>query len=106
MNFNIVVIGSGLASLSFIDSYLEKNSKIDVISPDFSNVKDKNNFKNSHLFEDINLPPQMKNNVAKVRNYFDLNSQKKCNQLKIRNDLFVSPKYTVSYYWGGVYMFI
>ena len=29
VDFNLVVIGSGLSSLSFIDSYLEKNKKID-----------------------------------------------------------------------------
>ena len=36
MNFKLVVIGSGLPSLSFIDAYLEKNTKIDVISPEFN----------------------------------------------------------------------
>ena len=39
MHFNLVVIGSGLSSLSFIDSYLEKNKEIDVISPEFRKLK-------------------------------------------------------------------
>ena len=31
---DILVVGSGLSSLSFINSYLEKNKKIDLISYD------------------------------------------------------------------------
>ena len=34
-DFNVVIIGSGLSSLAFIDAYLEKNKKINVISPEF-----------------------------------------------------------------------
>ncbi len=30
--YDVLVAGTGLSSLSFIDSYLEKNSNIDVIS--------------------------------------------------------------------------
>ena len=30
-NFDIIVVGTGLSSLSFIDSYLEKNNKLIVI---------------------------------------------------------------------------
>ena len=30
--YDILVIGSGLSSLTFIDAYLEKKKKIDVIS--------------------------------------------------------------------------
>ena len=33
---DVVVIGSGLASLNFIEAYLSKKRKIHVISPDFS----------------------------------------------------------------------
>ncbi len=38
----VIVVGSGLSSLTFIDAYLEKNKKIDVIS--FNNKK-KSKFK-------------------------------------------------------------
>ena len=62
MQFDLVVIGSGLSSLSFIDSYLEKNRKVDVISPDFKNSEIKYNSENTHLFSNKNLPPQMKDN--------------------------------------------
>ena len=41
MHINLVVIGSGLSGLSFIDSYLEKNKKIDVISPEFKKFQNK-----------------------------------------------------------------
>ena len=35
--YKTIVVGSGLSSLFFIDSYLEKNNKIDIIS--FDNKK-------------------------------------------------------------------
>ena len=70
MNFNLVVIGSGLSSLSFIDSYLEKNRKIDVISPDFYHQEIEETPKNSHLYNDKNLPPKMRYNLGKIKNYF------------------------------------
>ena len=74
MHFNLVVIGSGLPSLSFIDAYLEKNNKIDVISPEFENVNIKDATVNSHLYSNKNLPPQMKDNKVKIKNYFLFNN--------------------------------
>ena len=39
IRLNIVVIGSGLASLSFIDKYLEKKNRyINLISPNFKKL--------------------------------------------------------------------
>ena len=73
MDFNLVVIGSGLSSLSFIDSYLEKKAKIDVISPDLNKIASKEFIQNSHLYIDKNLPPQMKYNLGKIKNYFFFN---------------------------------
>ena len=70
INFDIVVIGSGLSSLSFIQSYLEKNSKIDVISPEFNKSFDRNNNFHSHIYK--YLPPQMFNKLKNVKNYFFL----------------------------------
>ena len=66
MHFNLAVIGSGLSSLSFIDSYLEKNKEIDVISPEFRKVKNNYKSENSHLYSDKNLPPQMKYNENNI----------------------------------------
>ena len=33
---DVVVVGTGLAGLNFIEKYLEKKNKIDVISPSFT----------------------------------------------------------------------
>ena len=74
MYFNLVVIGSGLSSLSFIDSYLEKNKEIDVISPEFRKVKNNYKSENSHLYNDKNLPPQMKYNENNIKDYFSFNN--------------------------------
>ena len=71
IDFDIVVIGSGLSSLSFIQSYLEKNSKIDVISPEFNKTFEKNNSIHSHIYK--YLPPQMLNKLKNVKNYFFFN---------------------------------
>ena len=69
VDFNLVVIGSGLSSLSFIDSYLEKNKKVDVISPEFKKRDDNYESENSHLYNDKNLPPQMKDSKNNIHNY-------------------------------------
>ena len=42
---DLVVIGSGLSALNFIDTYLDKYKKIHVISP--ANIKEKNILKNT-----------------------------------------------------------
>ena len=54
--FKIIVVGSGLSSLNFIDSYLNKNKKIDVISPDFEQELNKSNNFNNHLFKIFPTP--------------------------------------------------
>ncbi len=66
--FDIIVVGTGLSSLSFIDSYLEKNNKINVISPNFNNNSFENKYLNSHI--DKYLPPQMAKKIKEVKNYF------------------------------------
>ena len=70
-NFDIIVVGTGLSSLSFIDTYLEKNNKINVISPDFNNNFFKDKYLNSHI--DKFLPPQMNTKLKKIKNYFFYN---------------------------------
>lgn len=67
-NFDIIVVGTGLSSLSFIDSYLEKKNKINVISPDFNSHSLKNKYLNSHI--DKYLPPQMNKELKGVKKYF------------------------------------
>ena len=62
--YNILVVGSGLSSLSFIDTYLKRKKKIDIIS--YENKKiDTSGSKNSHIFKI--LPPQMLGKKKKVK---------------------------------------
>ncbi len=90
--YEILVIGSGLSALTFVDGYLEKNKKIDIISPDFNyRKKDKIN----HLKK--LLPPQMMGSFNQVNNYFHYNNiivNKNCN-------FFGSLEFGgLSNYWG------
>ena len=92
--YKILVVGSGLSSLSFIDSYLKKNNKVDVIS--FENKKiDTSSVENRHIFKI--LPPQMIGQNKKVNDYFFFNKirvKKGCN-------FFGSLEFGgLSNYWG------
>jgi len=93
----LVVIGSGLSGLSFIDSYLEKNKKIDVISPEFNKFKHENKSENSHLYNDKNLPPQMQNNKNNIINYFSMNNFSVSKNSNITGSLEFGG---LSNYWG------
>ena len=73
-DFNIVVIGSGLSSLAFIDAYLEKNKKINVISPEFKTSENNYELENAHLYNDKNIPPQMNERQNKIKDYFTYNN--------------------------------
>ena len=97
MHFNLVVIGSGLSGLSFIDSYLEKNKKIDVISPEFKKFQDKSKSENSHLYNNKNLPPQMKNSESNIRDYFLMNNFSVSKNSNIMGTLEFGG---LSNYWG------
>lgn len=92
--FNILVVGSGLSSLTFIDSYLEKNKKIDVIS--FN--KSKKNFSqinNNHILKI--LPPQMIGEEKQVNDYFSLNKI----SIDSKTNFFGSMEFGgLSNYWG------
>ncbi len=97
MHFNLVVIGSGLSGLSFIDSYLEKNKKINVISPEFKKFQNKSKSENSHLYNDKNLPPQMKNSENNIRDYFLMNNFSVSKNSNIMGTLEFGG---LSNYWG------
>tara|TARA_Y100000766_G_scaffold177969_1_gene152775 strand:+ start:219 stop:881 length:663 start_codon:yes stop_codon:yes gene_type:complete len=71
MELQTVIIGTGLSSLSFIDKYLEKNKKIDIISPDKDFLYDSNGA-NIHLLQ--NLPYHIIKNKNKINNYFESNN--------------------------------
>ena len=97
VDFNLVVVGTGLSSLSFIDSYLEKNSRIDVISPEFKKIKSNHKSENSHLYNDKNLPPQMKDSKNSIYDYFLFNNFVVNENLNIMGSLEFGG---LSNYWG------
>ena len=90
-----VVIGSGLASLNFIDAFLEKKKNIDIISPDFSVDLCKNNKIYGSLVKF--LPTQMNKAHQKIENYYFSNNINVKNNCKILGSLEFGG---LSNYWG------
>ena len=92
--YDILVIGTGLSSLTFIESYLEKNKKIDVIS--FKKNKKKfSQINNKHIFKI--LPPQMIGEEKQVKDYFSLNKI----SVNAKTKIFGSLEFGgLSNYWG------
>ncbi len=80
--FDVLVVGSGLSSMSFVEEYLKKKKKINIISPSF-----KKKYKNRINIrpDDKGLPPQFQKNFSKIEDYFSLNNflfnKKKCSLL-------------------------
>lgn len=91
---NVLVVGSGLSSLSFIDSYLNRNKKIDVISFDNKKIITKNT-DNNHIFKI--LPPQMIEKKKKVNDYFFFNNIKVSKSCNFFGSLELGG---LSNYWG------
>ena len=68
--YDILVIGTGLSSLTFIDAFLENNNSINIIS--FNKSKKKfPQIDNNHILKI--LPPQMIGEDKQVMDYFSLN---------------------------------
>lgn len=92
--YDIIVVGSGLSSLTFVDSYLEKNKKIDIIS--FRKTKKKfPQINNKHILKI--LPPQMIGEEKQVLDYFSIN------KILVKSDVkfFGSLEFGgLSNYWG------
>ena len=65
--FDVIVLGSGLSSLSFIESYLKNKKSVNVISPKSNNNNNEKEI-NKHVYKF--LPPQMLGEKKKVENYF------------------------------------
>ena len=63
---DLVVIGSGLSALNFVDTYLEKHKKVHVISP--------KKLKSIKKIKKRILPAQMKNDQNDVENFFHYNN--------------------------------
>lgn len=66
---DLVVVGTGIAGLNFIDKYLEKGKKIHVISP-----KSNQNFKKRGDDKIKILPSQMRGEYKKVYDYYSANN--------------------------------
>ena len=92
---DLIVVGSGLSSLIFIDAYLEKRKKVEIISPQINFKNEKLHKKNDHIFKI--LPPQMFGKENNVKSYFQYNNiflDKNCK-------LFGSLEFGgLSNYWG------
>ena len=65
-NYNILIIGSGLSSLAFTNTLLQKKKSVHIISPQGTDKE--TNVINNHVYKF--LPPQMINEKKKVNNYF------------------------------------
>ena len=89
---DLVVIGSGLAGLNFIDTYLEKNKKIHVISPNINKLIKKNKNNKFRL-----LPSQMSGKGNIVENYFLSNNIDSINSCKAIGSLNAGG---LSDFWG------
>ena len=87
-----VIIGSGLSSLNFIDTYSKKKKKIDVISPNFKFQLSKNRKKEIKF-----LPSQMKHKKIQAENFLFGNNIKKSKNCKIIGSLDFGG---LSNYWG------
>ena len=86
---DLIVIGSGLSALNFIDTYLENHKSIHVISPQ--------NLKNTNYKKKRILPAQMKSEHNDVEKFFYYNNffpHENCKALGILN------KGGFSDYWG------
>ncbi len=92
---DVLVIGSGLSSLVFLQTYLKKRKKVEVISPDLNYE----NLKKSNIAEHITkiLPPQMIGNDEKVKAYFYWNKIKIKKNCKVFGSLEFGG---LSNYWG------
>jgi hypothetical protein len=92
---DLLIIGTGLSSLTFIDAYLERKKKIEVISPEIDFNNKIFHEKNNHIFKI--LPPQMFDKENKVKAYFQLNNI----FLKKNCKIFGSLEFGgLSNYWG------
>ena len=87
---DLVVIGTGLSGLNFIDTYLEKNKNVNVISPNINKLIKKKN--NSRV-----LPSQMAGKEILVENYFLSNKIEPINSCKVIGALNAGG---LSDFWG------
>ena len=89
---DLIVVGSGIAGLNFIDKYLEKNKKINVIAPSINKIL------KPELNQTIKvLPSQMRGSYKNVENFYYANNIKLKNNCKAIGSLSFGG---LSSYWG------
>ena len=89
---DVVVVGTGLAGLNFIEKYLEKKNKIEVISPSFTKESGSNIKMKIKL-----LPSQMRGKYNNVINYYNVNNLEIGSNCKALGSLNFGG---LSNYWG------
>ena len=92
---DVLVIGSGLSSLVFIQSYLKKRKKVEVISPNINYKKLNKSGVVEHIIK--LLPPQMIGTDNKVKSYFYFNKINLSKNCKVFGSLEFGG---LSNYWG------
>ena len=91
---DLVVIGSGLSGLNFIDTYLQKKKIVHLISPENQNNQNQNHKNNK---QKKILPAQMRGKINDVENYFKSNNLILDQNSKV---LGVLNKGGLSNFWG------
>ena len=91
--FDIIVVGTGIAGLNFIDKYLDKKKEVNVISPLNNKIIETQN-KNPIVKV---LPSQMRNKFLNVNNYYSANNLKLKANCKAIGSLGFGG---LSSYWG------
>lgn len=76
LKLNLVVLGTGLASLNFIDKYLEKKDhRIDVISPNFNEInRQDKKYSNNFFYNKKYIPFSLLKKKTNISDYFKLNN--------------------------------
>ncbi len=92
---DVLVIGTGLSSLVFLQSYLKKKKKVEVISPNINYKKLNKSGVVEHIIK--LLPPQMIGTDNKVKSYFYFNKINLSNNCKVFGSLEFGG---LSNYWG------
>lgn len=90
---DIIVVGTGIAGLNFIDKYLDKKKKINVISP-LNNKVIKTHKRNRVIKV---LPSQMRNKFLNVDSYYSANNLELKSNCKAIGSLSFGG---LSNYWG------
>ena len=97
--YDLVIVGSGISSLSFLKGLKKRNRKIGLISYESSKKISNKSISNEYI-DKSNYPPRFKfnnHNLSSVYNYFNKNN------LKVKKDVSIFGMLSnggASNYWG------